>query len=35
MHSCGGLCRAVEGYVELCRAMYSCVGPCVAVYSYL
>ena len=31
MYSCGGLCIAVEGYVELRMAMYSCGGLCITV----
>ena len=33
MYSCGGLCIAVEGYVELWMAMYSCGGLCMTVES--
>ena len=35
MYSCGGLCIAVEGYVQLWRAVYSCGGLCIAVEGYV
>ena len=31
MYSYGSPCIAVEGHVELWRAMYSCEGLCIAV----
>ena len=31
MYSCGGPCIAVEGHVQLWRAMYRYGGPCIAV----
>ena len=30
MYSCGGPCIAMEGHVELWKAMYSCREPCIA-----
>ena len=31
MYSCEGSCTAMEGHVQLWRAMYSYGGPCTAV----
>ena len=35
MHSCGGLCIAMEGYVYLWRVMYSFGGPCIPVEGHV
>ena len=35
MYSCGGLCIAVDGNVQLWRAMYSYGGPCIAMEGHV